>query len=151
MLAANCMRFRVYLELHADFSRRSPTIYILTRVYDVRNSWTVRAVLILSRVMSDLAPTGAYFLLRCLNIILTMFFRLAASRNSKFCEEIRKSRSTVRSAGRVLHHNEKLFDPNFLFLISTRIFRLSICLSVCLIVFVITSAAFPSSKQIFLS
>lgn len=39
--------------------------------------------------MSDLAPTGAYFLLRCLNIILTMFLwprPVAASRNPKFCE-----------------------------------------------------------------
>ena len=87
----NYVKFRVYLEL-IDFPRRPLNIYIcilciLTRVYDVRNSWTVRAALILSRVMSDLAPTGAYFLLRCLNIILTMFFRpVAASRNPKFCE-----------------------------------------------------------------
>lgn len=38
--------------------------------------------------MSDLAPTGAYFLLWCLNIILTMFLwprPVAAVRNSKFC------------------------------------------------------------------
>lgn len=48
-------------------------IYFDTSTYDAQNSLAVPTALMLSRVMSDLAPTDAYFLLRCLNIILTMF------------------------------------------------------------------------------
>lgn len=52
--------------------------------------------------MSDLAPTGAYFLLRCLNIILTMSLwprPVGASRNLKFSEApICVRRALIRSS-----------------------------------------------------
>lgn len=57
---------------HVDIAYWYICVYILTRVRCSKLSGCTTA-LMLSRVMSDLAPTDAYFLLRCLNIILTMF------------------------------------------------------------------------------
>lgn len=78
-------------------------IYFDTSVYDAQNSLATPAALMLSRVMSDLAPTGAYFLLRCLNIILTMFLWPRANgcvrdfaRNLKFCGMISQVAASIR-------------------------------------------------------
>lgn len=68
--------FRVLYRENAALLRRLLTytyIYFDTSVRCSKLPGCTDRVNAVSRVMSDLAPTGAYFLLRCLNIILTMF------------------------------------------------------------------------------